>query len=83
MADPALRRTVRRCTAVLVLVLALGFDSAAAGFDGTVPAIAALASLLGSGLLGVARRYDETFGLGPPAEGRTDGRATGRLDADE
>jgi len=67
MSTAALQRTVRRCTALLVLLLGLGFDSAANGFDGTPLAVGAIAYLVVSGFLGLLGRYNEHEDLADPA----------------
>ena len=61
MSTGALQRTVRRCTAVIVAVLALGLDGD--GFNGTLLVLGVFGYLFVSGFLGLSRRYDERMGL--------------------
>ncbi|PSQ31864.1 hypothetical protein BRD06_00625 [Halobacteriales archaeon QS_9_67_15] len=77
MSTAALQRTVRRCTAVVVAVLGLGFDGVT-GFDGTLLVLGALGYLLVSVFLGLSRRYDERMDLyeDPSDEPDVDGGET-------
>jgi hypothetical protein len=59
----ALQRTIRRCTALVVILLALGFGDTP-GFDGTLVVVGALSYLTVSGFLGFARLSDEETGGG-------------------
>ena len=72
MSHDALRRTVRRCTAVLVALLSIGFTGTVAWFDGRPLALAAVLYLAVSGFLQLTRRHDERIGLGSREDGDTD-----------
>ena len=72
MSHDALRRTVRRCTAVLVVLLSIGFTGSVAWFDGRPLALAAVVYLVVSGFLELTRRHDERIGLGDPEDGDAD-----------
>ena len=76
MSIPALQRTVRRCTALIVAVLGFGFDGVS-GFDGTLLVVGALGYFLVSGFLQLSRRYDRQIGLYEDGQGEaeTDDRA--------
>ncbi|WP_415379921.1 hypothetical protein [Halosimplex sp. TS25] len=75
MSFDALQRTVRRCTAVVVAILGIGFGEVASGFGGTPLVVAALIYLVASALFGVARLYNKRAGVvdvAPPGEGETE-----------
>ena len=63
MPHDALRRTIRRCTAVVAALLSIGFAGAVSWFDGRLLALGAVLYLLVSGFLELTRRYDERVGL--------------------
>jgi len=69
VSEDALRRTVRRCTAVLAVLLSIGFTGTVSWFDGRPLALAGVLYLLVSGFLGLTRRHDERIGLGDHDDG--------------
>ncbi|MEF8852702.1 MAG: hypothetical protein V5A44_08100 [Haloarculaceae archaeon] len=69
MSHAALRRTIRRCTAVIAALLSIGFAGSVSWFDGRPLALLAVLYLLVSGFLGLARRHDERLGLREPDGG--------------
>lgn len=59
MSSDPLQRTVRRCTALVVAILGIGFDGVDPGFDGAPLVAGALIYLVASALFGAARLYNE------------------------